>query len=181
MKKTACFLIAGGVVAVLVFGNLTGHPSAETAAKAQTGKDKDKAADKAAIQKAGQSFLKAYLAGDAKAMAAHWTENGEYYADDGAMLRGRAKIEKSYAALFAKKKPHTEAEIEITSIRFPSKDTAIEEGYFKMRTGKEAPMPANTPSCTFAKAANGSWPWVGEWPSEESRARPGMAGRHLGG
>src|SRR5262249_29023862 len=85
VKKTALFLVAGGVLAVLVIGNLPGRqPAAEPAPEPQGDKGKDKgkekpkenAADVAAIKKAGQSFLKAYLAGNAKAMAAHWTENG---------------------------------------------------------------------------------------------------------
>jgi uncharacterized protein (TIGR02246 family) len=115
--------------------------------------------------------LKAYLAGDAKAMAAHWTENGEYFADDGTLIRGRAEIEKVYKEVFAAKRPHTEAAIDVTSIRFPSKDTAIEEGYFKVRTGKE---PATSSKYTVLHAREGG-KWlmavVREWPSEGTSIR----------
>ncbi|MBF8302940.1 MAG: hypothetical protein HW396_1221, partial [Candidatus Dadabacteria bacterium] len=47
---------------------------------------------------------------DAGAVAAHWTENGEYFADDGTTYRGRMAIEKAYQELFGKKKTKTEAE-----------------------------------------------------------------------
>jgi uncharacterized protein (TIGR02246 family) len=166
MTKKRCLLMAAGVLAAAVMGYLTGQPPTGNAARGQTGKDKDNVADTAAIKKAGQSFLKAYLAGDAKAMAAHWTENGEYYADDGTTIRGRAEIEKSYAELFAKKKPHTEAEIEVTSIRFPSKDTAIEEGYVKVRTGKDAPTTSKYSVLHVRESGKWLMAVVREWPSE---------------
>jgi uncharacterized protein (TIGR02246 family) len=158
MKKSACFAIASAVVAMAATSYLASQQPAEKFAK--------DGADTAAVKKAGQSFLKAYLDGDAAAMAAHWTENGEYFADDGTLLRGRADIEKAYTELFAKKGPHTEAEMEVTSIRFPSKDTAIEEGYFKVRTGKGAPT--TTKYSVLHAREGGRWLMavVREWPSE---------------
>ncbi len=161
MKKTIWLGFAGSAIAVAVIGYLCGQ---QPAGKSAPGKEN--AADVDAIKKAGQSFIKAYLAGDAKAMAAHWTENGEYFADDATVLRGRAEIEKTYAELFAKKGGHSEAHIEITSIRFPSKDTAIEEGFFKVRTGKEA---HKTSKYTVLHVReDGKWlmAMVREWPSE---------------
>jgi uncharacterized protein (TIGR02246 family) len=138
MNKKAYFAIASAALVMVAIGYLAGQqPAGKVAGKKMPPKD---SADTAAIKLAGQSFLKAYMAGDAKGMAAHWTENGEYFADDGTILRGRGDIEKAYAELFAKKKGNTQAEIEITSIRFPSKDTAIEEGYFKVRVGKDHPV-----------------------------------------
>jgi uncharacterized protein (TIGR02246 family) len=170
MTKTTCILMAAGLLAVGVMGYLTSQAHSGNAAQGQTGTDKqpskENTADSDAIKKAGQSFLKAYLAGDAKAMAAHWTENGEYFTDDGTILRGRANIEQSYAELFAKTKPYAEAAIEVTSIRFPSKDTAIEEGYFKVRKGKEG-LTASKYSVLHVREG-GKWLMavVREWPSE---------------
>jgi uncharacterized protein (TIGR02246 family) len=164
MTKKASIVIASVVVAVVAIGYLRGQQTTEKLASGQA--DKGNAADTDAIKKAGQSFLKAYLAGDAKAMAALWTENGEYFADDGTILRGRVDIEKAYRDLFAKKKPETEAEIDVTSIRFPSKDSAIEEGYFRMRTGKEAAV--STKYTVLHVREGGKWLMavVREWPSE---------------
>ncbi len=160
MKKKACFVIASAVLAMLTIGYLGGQ---QPAGKIAAGKDN---ADTVAVEKAGQSFLKAYLAGDAKAMAAHWTENGEYFADDGTLIRGRADIEKLYKELYAKKSPHTEAEIDVTSIRFPSKDTAIEEGYFKVRTGKQAPTSSRYTVLHVREGGKWLMAVVREYPSE---------------
>jgi uncharacterized protein (TIGR02246 family) len=148
---------------MVAIGYLGGQQPAGQPAAAKPGGDSP---DTAAVKSAGQSFLKAYLAGDAKAMAAHWTENGEYFTDDGTVIRGRAAIEKGYKELFGKKNPHTQAEIEVTSIRFPSKDAAIEEGYFKMRTGKE-PATSSKYSVLHVREG-GKWLMavVREWPSE---------------
>ena len=133
MKHCTCVLITGCAALVLAIGGLTGQqPAKKPTGEALTGQRAD---DEAAIKKAGQSFLKAYMAGDAKGMAAHWTENGEYFAEDGTTLRSRAVIEKAYRESFDKKKQQIVAEIEVTSIRFPSKDTAVEEGFFRVRTG----------------------------------------------
>jgi hypothetical protein len=82
------------------------------------------------------------------------------------VIRGRADIEKAYTNLFAKDKARAEAEIEVTSIRFPSRDTAIEEGYFKVRKGKE---PATSSKFTALHVReDGKWLMavVREWPSE---------------
>src|SRR4051812_2929257 len=104
MKLKARCVIASAVAAMVAIGYLVGQQPAGKSPPENAGKP---SADTDAIKKAGQSFVKAYLAGDARAMAAHWTENGEYFADDGTILRGRADIEKSYDELFTKKGGHT--------------------------------------------------------------------------
>jgi uncharacterized protein (TIGR02246 family) len=110
------------------------HPAAEQATK---GKGKDpREADRAAIGKGLKSFLAAFERGDAKALAAHWTAEGEFIADDDTVIRGRAAIEKEYADYFAKHAKH-KVEVEVESLRFPSQDTALEEGFFKVRKDKE--------------------------------------------
>ncbi len=166
LKKTAPLAITSAVIALMTMGYLAGQ---EPARKPAAGKAGEENADTADIKKAGQAFLKAYMDGDAKALAASWTENGEYFSDDGTLIRGRAEIEKSYAELFAKKNGKTEAEIEVGSIRFPSKDTAIEEGYFKARVRqRSARSPPNSPFCTFARVASGSWLWCASGPVKGS-------------
>jgi uncharacterized protein (TIGR02246 family) len=184
MKKTIG-LLAVAVLAALVAGYLAGQPTARKAAdslaaypppkeeeKEQPAK-KEEAKDVEAIKKAGQSFVKAFIAGDAKAVAAHWTANGEYHSDDGTTLRGRAEIEKSYAEAFAKrdKKEKIAAEIEVTSIRFPSKDTAIEEGYFKVRSGKEAPVSGRYTALLAREGGKWQMAVLREWPGEGASLR----------
>src|SRR5262249_30521501 len=135
---------AVGVLAVLV-GFLTfpvcravENPAAEpgqapSRAGAEPGGAK-RPGDEAAIRKATAGVIKAVEKGDAKAVAAAWTEDGEYIGDDGTTIRGRAAIEAAYAKAFAEKK-NAKVEMTIESIRFPSKDTAIEEGYAKLYRG----------------------------------------------
>ena len=163
MKKTA-LLVGSLALAVWAIAGFSGQQaSGDGAGEAAA---KENGADVAAIKKAGDSFLKAYLAGDAKKMAAHWTENGEYFADDGTTIRGRAEIEKVYTELFAKKKGVTDGEIEVTSIRFPSKDTAIEEGYFRIRAANQAPT--SSKYTVLHVREDGKWLMavVREWPSD---------------
>jgi uncharacterized protein (TIGR02246 family) len=168
MKKKACFAIGSAVVALMTIGYLAGQQPPE---KTAAGEGANENADMAAVKKAGQTFLKAYLDRDAKSMAAHWTENGEYFAGDGTLIRGRAEIEKAYKEQFANKAPKTEAEIEVTSIRFPSKDSAIEEGYFKVRTAKEAATSSKYTVMHVREEGKWLMAVVREWPSEGTSIR----------
>jgi uncharacterized protein (TIGR02246 family) len=154
-------LVVGGAALFLAAGSLTGQQPN----KPEGGGDV-RAADQAAIKEAGKAFLKAFKAGDAKAMGAFWTEDGEYHSDDGTVLHGRAAIEKAYSEAFAKKKPKFDADIEVTSIRFPSKDTAIEEGYFKVKTGKESPLASRYTILHVREGGKWLMAVVREWPAE---------------
>jgi uncharacterized protein (TIGR02246 family) len=98
----------------------------------------DRKADRAGIQMQREAFLKAFESGDAERVASFWTAEGELVGDDGGVYRGRAAIEKAYRELFSPKVKRR-AEIQSESLRFPSKDTAIEEGRFKMRMGNAEP------------------------------------------
>jgi uncharacterized protein (TIGR02246 family) len=169
MKRTIWFLMAGGVLIALAATYLAAQQTSRKGADETA--TKQNAADTEALKKAGLSFIKAYMAGDAKAMAAHWTENGEYFADDGETIRGRANIEKAYVDIFSKKKGQTKAEIEVTSIRFPSKDTAIEEGYFKVRTDKEAPTSSKYTVLHVREGDKWLMAVVREWPGEGTSLR----------
>jgi len=127
--------------------------------------DGNQAADKAALKQTVQSLIAAIEAGDARAMAAHWTENGEYLADDGTAFRGRVAIEKEYLRAFAKRTAKVKAEFEVDSIRFPSKDTAIEEGYFKVRVGKDAPITSKFSILHVREGGQWLMAVVREWPN----------------
>ena len=47
-----------------------------------------------------EAFVRAFNAGDAKAVVADWTADGQYTDEDGNVFRGRDAIEKEYARLF---------------------------------------------------------------------------------
>ena len=81
----------------------------------------------AAIHKTAEAFVEAFHKGDAKALAAFWTSDGDYIDDTGRVLKGREAIEKSFAELFAANKG-LKLRIEVASLKFPTPDTAIEDG-----------------------------------------------------
>ncbi len=137
----------------------------------QPAKGKAPDGEREAITKTARSFAAAFEKGDAKAVAAHFTENGEYTTDDGTVFRGRAAIEDEYIDLFGKRKGPVKVEIDVDTIRFPSRDTAIEEGHFKIRVGKD-PAIASKYSILHVRE-NGKWLMavVREWPNEGASLR----------
>ena len=122
MKKTVFLLAAGVVLAAMAAFVTTQVRSADPR--------EPKRAEEAAVRQATADFIKKVETGDAKGVAASWTEEGEYIGEDGTAIRGRADIEAAYDKALAKKK-NIKVEFNVESIRFPSKDTAIEEGYAK--------------------------------------------------
>ncbi len=105
-------------------------------------------------------------------MASHWTPEGEFISDDGTSLRGRPAIEKAYAEFF-KKSPKPQAEVEVQSLRFLSKDTAVEEGYFKVHRGKSEEKATSRTSVLYVRE-DGKWLMavVREWPGEGREVPP---------
>ena len=71
----------------------------DSAAKTTAAKTADDAhqADPETIRQQAREFAQAFAKGDAKALAAAWTEQGEYHDDAGTSLFGRAEIEKEFA------------------------------------------------------------------------------------
>src|SRR5262245_52009124 len=61
-------------------------------------------ADEKAIREADGAFVRGYNQGDAKALAAMFTEDAEVVEADGARYRGRDLIERSFAETFASNK-----------------------------------------------------------------------------
>jgi len=175
MKRSVCCVVAGCALAVLAIilmsqghsagQNATGPGQAQPAAVAGP-KETKRAADEAAIRKATADFIKVVEQGDAKAVAAAWTTDGEYIDDDGTTIRGRAAIEKAYAEAFAKNK-RVKLEVTIESIRFPSKDTAIEEGYAKSyRANSEHPTASRYSVLHVREGGRWLMAVLREWPDE---------------
>ena len=64
----------------------------------------DSSADENAIRAAVESYVNAYNRGDAEAVAAHWSESGEWTSPSGQRFQGRRAIEKELENLFAENK-----------------------------------------------------------------------------
>jgi uncharacterized protein (TIGR02246 family) len=148
-----------------------GHAEPLSAAHAQTPARgpkgaEDRPADRAEVQKALESFAAAFSKGDAKAVAAHWTAEGEYTSDDGTTIRGHAALEKDYAAFFAKN-PDNALEVEMDSLRFPSRENAVVEGHFKLHMGKKKELIVSRCSFLYVRE-DGKWliAIAREWPGD---------------
>ncbi len=80
-----------------------------------------------ALQATAQAFIEAFNRGDAQAVAALWTKDGEYVNESGQRFEGRDAIEKEYSSFFAAH-PGAKVNVVIDSLRIASDTTAIEDG-----------------------------------------------------
>ena len=174
----AVFVGAAAVGLGAVWDRLRVRPSdlnaSEPAAKPAAAADKSKApdeparkADQEAVRAAVKDFIKAFEKGDAKGLTALFTEEGEYVANDGATLRGRAAMEDGYAQFF-KKNPDMKLEVNVDSIRFVSKDNGVLEGAARSyKAGKPGDPTTSRISGLYVRE-NGQWrlALLREWPDE---------------
>lgn len=84
--------------------------------------------DLATIRAAVESYVDAFNAGDAKRVAAHWSENGVYVRrDTGEKAAGRAAIQSMHEQLFARQKG-IKLKLAVDSLRLITSDVAVEDG-----------------------------------------------------
>ena len=113
------------------------------------------AAHEMAIREAAKTFTAAFNRGDAQAVAAHWTSDGDYINELGQQFRGRDAIEQEYKAFFAGN-PGVKINLVIDSIRQLSTATVIEDGRAAI-----GPFPAGPPAFSRYTVVhlkrNGKW------------------------
>jgi len=85
------------------------------------------APDEAAIRQAVQSYVEAYNRADAAAVAAHWSDDGEYVSPSGESFKGRKKIEAALKEFF-KENQGMQLQVSPAAITFPSPNRATETG-----------------------------------------------------
>ena len=126
----------------------------------------EREADRAAIRKGMQSFVAAFEKGDAAQVATHLTAGAEMIPGDAAGIRGREAIQKACDEHF-KRYPQQKITLEPESLRFISKDTAIEEGL--MRTSVEQDAPPTQRYNLLHVREDGKWMLasIREWPSAD--------------
>jgi uncharacterized protein (TIGR02246 family) len=114
----------------------------------------DRTQDESAIRAQVVSYVNAYNRGDAKAVAAHWSDSGQWQSPAGDLVEGRPAIEKQMQALFAAK---SGAKIEVVDpkIRFVTSDVAIEEGTAHVLASGEPPSTSTYLAVHVKK--NGKW------------------------
>jgi uncharacterized protein (TIGR02246 family) len=128
-------------------------PSAAPGATAQKAAPAN--ANEAHIRAGAQAFIKAFNAGDAKALAEMFMPNGTIADEQGNVFKGRKAIEEQYATLF-KAHPGTQMQIAIKSIDFPSGTTAVEDGVTQLMT-KDSDPPSAARYTAVHVQEDGKW------------------------
>jgi uncharacterized protein (TIGR02246 family) len=97
------------------------------APRVRTEETKIRAEDGDALQKRAEAFIEAFQRGDAKAVAAFWTPDGDYTDQTGKHLKGRDAIQKAFEGYFAENK-ELKLRINSDSMRMVTPDVAVEDG-----------------------------------------------------
>jgi uncharacterized protein (TIGR02246 family) len=112
--------------------------------------------DERAIRTIAETFRSAYNAGDAKVVAALFTEDAEMIDELGERIKGRSAIQNFFYSLFQARKG-AKIEILTDSISFLSPDVAKEEGHTRVKPAEsEAPETIRRYSLLFVKQG-GKW------------------------
>jgi uncharacterized protein (TIGR02246 family) len=111
--------------------------------------------DLAAIRKGASEFEAAFNAGNAKDVAALWTEDGDYTDETGEVFSGREAIEKEYAAILGAN-PGGKMHILIDSLRLLSDSAAIEDGHAHVDSDSTGPPAIGKYTVVHVKV-NGKW------------------------
>src|SRR5262245_61048304 len=133
-------------------------------AQSQTNKGPDREADKLAIDKLIKEIVQAFNSRDAAALAASWTNDGEYIRNDGDPVRGRDAIQKGYAEFFKTLKGKPTVEVQTENLRFPSADTAVSEVTLRLKNEQGELIGSNWRNTLLVREA-GQWKvaMVQEW------------------
>src|SRR5262245_3768726 len=123
MRKRSLLGLAFVLAATLAFGQIM------AVGKMPAQPDEPKAKDKEELGKGARAkeFIEAFNKGDAKAVAAFWTPDGDYVDQVGRHIKGRAAIEKLYEKVFAARKG-AKLTITVASARLVTPDVALEDG-----------------------------------------------------
>jgi uncharacterized protein (TIGR02246 family) len=107
--------------------------------------------DEQAIRAASAAFVRAYNAGDVKALATLFTDDAECADEHGNLIRGTKSITENFAA-----KPGGKMEVEIDSIRLLTPDVAKEEGRCTIKPGGSAPPEVSRYTVLYIRK-DGKW------------------------
>ncbi len=171
--RTQLLIAVAGVVAI---GFAGAQFSAPRIAQSQESKAKAKANDAAHVDEldglkaSAAVFEKAFNAGDAKAIAALFTEHAEAVDEEGNLIEGREKIETRFAELF-REFPAAQIQVELTSLRKLGPEVAVEDGYSSMTTSADEPG-VRSPYTVVHVKREGKWLMasVRDFPEEATDA-----------
>jgi uncharacterized protein (TIGR02246 family) len=171
MTTTSRLLLAVGLLAALAAGQLGTRGTPADPPRATAAEDPRRRADEEAIRKQSATFVRAFEQGDAKTLAELWTEEGEYSDDEGTTLHGRPAIAEAYTKLFTGT-ARPKLEVNVESVRFVARDSAIEEGVARVTRGGDEKPTFSRYSILYARE-RGRWLMavVREWPDEGATLR----------
>jgi uncharacterized protein (TIGR02246 family) len=112
-------------------------------------------AEEKALQERGKALVAAFNKGDAAALAAFWTPDGDYMDEEGRHYQGRKAIEESFQKLFAAAKG-AELRIHRTAFRFVKPDLAIADGLMEVVPPDGGPPAAARYTAVHVKQ-DGEW------------------------
>jgi uncharacterized protein (TIGR02246 family) len=138
-------------------------------AQDKAGKGPDREADKQAIDRLVKASVQAFNDRDAAAIAANWTEEGEYVRNDGVPVHGRAEIQKGYAEFFKTLKGKPTLDLQADNLRFTSADTALSEVTLRLKN-EQGQLIASSWRNTLLVREGGQWKvaLVQEWDRDSS-------------
>jgi len=109
-----------------------------TAVPGMAGKKKNTKDAEQAVRRFADRYTAAFNKGDAKALAAMWTPEGDYVGPRGERFKGREEMQKRYESYFSENKG-AKLEINIASVRFVGSDVAIIDGAPKVTPALPGP------------------------------------------
>jgi uncharacterized protein (TIGR02246 family) len=121
-----------------------------------TGFTQEKAPSEAekAAKARDDAYIAAFEKGDAKALAAFYTEDTHYSTDDGTQINGRAAVQEGLVKYFAKNKG-AKLQVEMESARLLTPDVLLEKGLSTV-VPKEGEPETTRYSVTYVKK-DGAW------------------------
>ena len=123
--------------------------------------------DRQAIVQLSRDMVRAFGQRDAAAMAANWTEQGEYTQNGGQPIRGRAEIQKGYSEFFKTIQGEPKVDVQFDAVRFPSADVALIETTLRRRNEEGGVVASARQDAVLVREA-GRWKLatVHEWDHE---------------
>ncbi len=123
-------------------------------AKAAPKKARPKVSPEKAVLGSINTYLKAFNAGDARAVASLWDPEGEYLTPSGAAVKGQEAIQASFEERFASgTKP--QIAVDVRSIRFVTPEVAMEEGV--ARLSEDGGIPSYSAYTAILVKKDGKW------------------------
>jgi uncharacterized protein (TIGR02246 family) len=149
-KSRAALLAVAGLAVVA----LARWQPVSAGREAQPGRQGNSEAEQA-IQKQAEGFIDAFHKGDAKAVAACWTADGDFTDQTGRLLQGRDAIEKAFQGYFAENKG-LKLRINSNSLRFVTPDVAVEDGTTEV-LGPDGGPPTRARYTNVLVRKDGNW------------------------